>query len=81
MSDTAAPATLNYAEQVAHVLRSNAETETVVAAQRKLIAKQSKLQAETLTVGRDRVLVPLSFGFAGMTAAPAFFAAGATCVK
>ncbi|WP_348272376.1 hypothetical protein [Methylobacterium sp. GXS13] len=75
------PPTLDYAEQVARVLRSNAETEKFVAEQRKLIAEQSKLQAETLKIGRDRVLAPLSIGFVGMAAAAAFFGAGAAFVK
>ena len=79
MSDTVAPASLDYAGQVARVLRSNAETEKFVAEQRKLIAEQSKLQAETLKIGRDRLLAPLSIGFAGIAAA--LFGAGAAFVK
>jgi hypothetical protein len=78
MSDTAVPATLDYAEQVPRVLRSNTETETFVAEQRKLIAKQSQLQAEALKIGRDRLLAPRFIGFA---AAAAFFGAGAAFVK
>lgn len=61
MSNTAALATLDYAGQVARVLRSNTKTE-------KFVAEQSKLQAETLKVGRGRMLTPLSIGFAGMAA-------------
>ncbi|MBE7203324.1 MAG: hypothetical protein INR70_36775 [Parafilimonas terrae] len=88
MADTVAPATLDYAEQVARVLRSNAETEKFVAEQRKLIDEQTKLQAaaaklhaEALKLGRDRVLAPLSSAFGGMAAAAAFFGAGVAFVK
>jgi len=74
MSNTAALATLDYAGQVARVLRSKALT-------KKFVAEQSKLQAETLKVGRDRILTPLSISFAGMAAAAAFFGPGAAIVK
>ena len=49
---------LDIAEQVARVLRSNEETQTFVAEQRKLIAEETKFRAEAAKLGRDRVLAP-----------------------
>ncbi|QEE39627.1 MULTISPECIES: hypothetical protein [unclassified Methylobacterium] len=69
MSNTAALATLDYAGQVARVLRSKAKM-------KKFVAERSKLQAETLKVGRDRMLILLSIGFAGTVAGAAFFGPG-----
>lgn len=81
MADTAAPASLDLAEQVARVLRSNAETEKFVAEQRKLMAEQAKLQAEALKFNRDRFLAPVSIAFAGMAAGAAIFGAAAAFLK
>lgn len=79
MADTAAP--LDLAEQVARVLRSNAETEKFVAEQRKLMAEEAKLHAEASKLHRDRFLAPVSIAFAGMAAGAAIFGAAAAFMK
>ncbi|KQT84438.1 hypothetical protein ASG59_03435 [Methylobacterium sp. Leaf466] len=96
MASTASPNDpLDMAEQVARVLRSNAETEKFVAEQRKLMAEQAKLAAEADKLMaeriklatesdkllRDRALAPVSIGFAGMAAGAAIFGAAAAFMK
>lgn len=80
MAHTSAP-DLDLAEQVARVLRSNAETEKFVAEQRKLIAEQAKLDAEALKLSRDRTLAPISIAFAGFGAGAALVGAFVAALK
>lgn len=81
MATTAAPTSLDIAEQVSRVLHSNEETQKFVAEQRKFIAEQNKLAAEALKLERDRALAPWRFAAAGAAAAATFFGAGAAFVK
>jgi hypothetical protein len=82
MSDTAVPdPSLDIAEQIACVLRSNAETQKLVSKQQKLITEQQKLMAEAGKFAGDRVLAPWQIGLSGMAADAAFFGAGAAFIK
>lgn len=75
MANAATPdPALDIAEQVARVLRSNAETQKFVAEQRKLMAEAAKFE-------RERSLSPWQLVVAGAAAAAAFFGAGAAFVK
>lgn len=74
MADTSAPTSLDIAEQVARVLRSNAETQ-------KFIEEQAKLRAEADKMTRDRALAPWQIALSGMAAGAALFGAGAAFIK
>lgn len=83
-----ADASLDIAEQVARVIRSNEETQKFIAEQRKLIAEQSKfaaeqskLMAETAKLERDRALAPWQIVAASMAAGAALFGASIAFVK
>ena len=76
-----ADASLDMAEQIARVIRSNEETQKFVAEQRKLIAEQSKLMAETAKLERDRALAPWQIVAACMAAGAALFGESIAFVK
>lgn len=69
-----ADASLDIAEQVARVIRSNEETQKFIAEQRKLIAEAAKLE-------RDRALAPWQIVAASMAAGAALFGASIAFVK
>lgn len=72
---------LDIAEQVARVLRSNEETQTFVAEQRKLIAEETKFRAEAAKLGRDRVLAPWQIVATSVAATAALIGGTAAVVK
>ncbi|KQP53010.1 hypothetical protein [Methylobacterium sp. Leaf106] len=74
MASTSAPNSLDIAEQVARVLRSNAETQ-------KFIDEQAKLRAEAEKLARDRALAPWQIVLSSMAAGAALFGAGAAFIK
>lgn len=74
MASTSSPTSLDIAEQVARVLRSNAETQ-------KFIDEQSKLRAEAEKLARDRALAPWQIVLSSMAAGAALFGAGAAFIK
>ncbi|WP_018261867.1 hypothetical protein [Methylobacterium sp. WSM2598] len=74
MANSSAPASLDIAEQVARILRSQEETQKFAAEQRKLIAEASKLE-------RDRMLAPWQIVMSSMAAGAALFGAGAAFIK
>ncbi|MCJ2042802.1 hypothetical protein MKK55_28215 [Methylobacterium sp. J-059] len=74
MAGTSAPNSLDIAEQVARVLRSNAETQ-------KFIEEQAKLRAEADKLARERALAPWQIALSGMAAGAALFGAGAAFIK
>lgn len=81
MASTSAPTSLDIAEQVARVLRSNEETQKFVAEQKKLMAEQAKLDAEAGKLARDRALAPWQIVLSSMAAGAALFGAGAAFIK
>ncbi|ACL61011.1 hypothetical protein [Methylobacterium nodulans] len=74
MANPSAPPSLDMAEQVARILRSQEEMQKFAAEQRKLIAEASKLE-------RDRALAPWQIVMSSMAAGAALFGAGAAFVK
>ena len=81
MGSSTSPTDLDIAEQVARVLRSNEETQKVVAEQRKLIAEQAKLQAETFKLGRDHTLAPWQIVATSVAATAVLIGGTAAIVK
>lgn len=74
MAQTSAPTELDVAEQVARVLRSNAETQ-------KFVEEQSKLRAEAAKLNRDRSLAVWQVAVSCLAAGAAIFGAGAAFIK
>jgi hypothetical protein len=81
MASTSSPGSLDLAEQVARVLRSNAETQKFVEEQSKLRAEQAKLQAEADKLVRDRMLAPWQIVATSVAATAALIGGTAAVVK
>ena len=88
MASTSSPSSLDIAEQVARVLRSNEETQKFVAEQKKLMAEQAKLlaeqtkfQAEAAKLLRDRALAPWQIVAGSVAATAALIGGTAAIVK
>lgn len=81
MASTSSPGSLDLAEQVARVLRSNAETQKFVEEQGKLRAEQIKLQAEAEKLARDRMLAPWQIVATSVAATAALIGGTAAVVK
>ncbi|OAS22460.1 hypothetical protein [Methylobacterium platani] len=76
-----ADASLDIAEQVARVLRSNAETQKFVEEQRKLSAEMNKLMAEAAKLNRDRMLAPWQIVAASVAATSALIGGTAAVAR
>ena len=74
MSDAAAPTSLDIAEQVARVLRSNEETQ-------KFVAEQKTLMAEAAKYERDRAISVWQVAVSCLAAGAALFGAGVAFIK
>lgn len=74
MAGTASPTNLDIAEQVARVLRSNAETQ-------KFVEEQAKLRAEAAKLDRDRAISVWQVALSCLAAGAALFGAGAAFIK
>ncbi|SFH04634.1 hypothetical protein [Methylobacterium gossipiicola] len=74
MANTSAPNSLDIAEQVARVLRSNAETQ-------KFVEEQAKLRAEAAKLDRDRAIAPWQIVATTVAATAALIGGTAAVIK